>query len=177
MSYKKNGHLSNALELLAMVLSTAAGFALVLCSCVAWYTRLPAALVLGNLPVLPDATIYADGRRLYVTEFGFETAVDYRTSRPQPEVTAFYREEMSKRGWTLVKDEVTGGNIGRECLIFRRYGFFVVSVYTAGTIHLGIGPGNTITVQETGGTVVKMDAAVAGYAMQMGIEVASPCGF
>jgi hypothetical protein len=74
-------------------------------SCYAFGFGIPDVLTLRSVPVPSDAEVVIDGRDFIFTEFGFENKVMYYTDQPWPEVVAFYREEMSRRGWQLAEEK------------------------------------------------------------------------
>lgn len=45
------------------------------CSCAAFQLKLPSAMALYSLPLVPDAQIERDGRNFVMTELGFETGI------------------------------------------------------------------------------------------------------
>ncbi len=110
-----------------LTLVSGVGFLVVLlcCGLLAAGSNLIAAFELYALPIMPDARVDRDGRQLMLTEFGFETAVDYGVDRPPEEVAAYYRREMNKQGWNLTREQEHGL---AYCLTFRKLGMFSANV-------------------------------------------------
>lgn len=108
------------------IVMTVVAFLICVCSTCAIDTlRVADVFVLQSIPVVPNADIAIEGRNFNLTEFGFSTAVVYYVDRGSSEVTTFYREEMSKRGWDLIR---MGRMTINYCLMFQRFGVLKVSI-------------------------------------------------
>jgi hypothetical protein len=81
-----------------------------------------------------NAEVVIDGREFIFTEFGFENEIMYRIDQAGPEILAYYREGMSKRGWQLIGEKGHGPSMYKsdkmvtKCLVFSRYDAIDVGV-------------------------------------------------
>src|SRR6185436_6296149 len=74
-----------------------------------WRGNLPY-IILRRVPILSGAEIRMDARQstwldFYISDGGPMAEILYNIPRPWPEVVEFYKTEMGKQGWKLVKED------------------------------------------------------------------------